>query len=203
MGKPASGWWNDRPSRKERLRSRKRAEDEEDLQLVKDTLADPDFKDFVLQVLTLLLFGAFAIVAVVMAFIHFWPAGLLLALFLGWRGFGEMSHPRVFASLEEAIERVMPKAESRAASRGATSGNEGFDDYRSETLSRLEDEQRNFEGFLDRLREAKDAQEFDRYMDDRAKRDAPSDDDQSDDDQSDPALRRPGAEGDWPPPRDH
>ena len=48
------------------------------------------------------------------------------------------------------------------------SGNHAFDSYKAETLRRLEDEQAAFEGFLQRLREAKDKQEFDRFMDDRA-----------------------------------
>lgn len=46
----------------------------------------------------------------------------------------------------------------------ATSGNTAFDDYRSETLKRLEDEQREFKDFLGRLRFAKDRAEFDQFM---------------------------------------
>ena len=55
---------------------------------------------------------------------------------------------------------------ARAAMR--PSGNATFDSYKAETLRRLEDEQRAFEEFLGRLREAKDKAEFDQYMDDRA-----------------------------------
>ena len=44
---------------------------------------------------------------------------------------------------------------------GPSSGNSAFDDYRSETLKRLEDEQREFKDFLERLRFAKDKTEFD------------------------------------------
>ena len=46
---------------------------------------------------------------------------------------------------------------------------------RGRLLRRLEDEQTAFEGFLQRLREAKDKSEFDAFMDDRARanRDAP------------------------------
>jgi hypothetical protein len=54
-----------------------------------------------------------------------------------------------------------------------TSGNRAFDEYRSETLKRLEDEQREFHDFLDRLRFAKDKNEFDQFMDDRRNRPAP------------------------------
>ena len=47
------------------------------------------------------------------------------------------------------------------------SGNHAFDEYRTETLRRLEDEQREFRDFLDRLRFAKDKQEFDQFMPER------------------------------------
>jgi len=47
-------------------------------------------------------------------------------------------------------------------------GNRAFDSYREDTLRRLEEEQANFESFLERLREAKDKSEFDQFMDERA-----------------------------------
>jgi Protein of unknown function (DUF2852) len=51
-----------------------------------------------------------------------------------------------------------------------SSGNEAFDAYRADTLKRLEDEQEQFEGFLARLRQAKDKAEFDAFMDEQVKR---------------------------------
>jgi len=51
-----------------------------------------------------------------------------------------------------------------------SSGNHAFDEYRTETLRRLEDEQREFRDFLDRLRFAKDKQEFDQFMAERRTR---------------------------------
>ncbi len=56
-----------------------------------------------------------------------------------------------------------------------TSGNAAFDAYKAEALQRLEDEQAAFEAFLARLRAAKDQQEFDRFMEDRAKQVAEGD----------------------------
>ena len=50
-----------------------------------------------------------------------------------------------------------------------SSGNTAFDAYKEDTLRRLEDEQQNFEAFLQRLRDAKDKSEFDDFMEDRAK----------------------------------
>ena len=52
----------------------------------------------------------------------------------------------------------------------ASSGNRAFDDYRTETLRRLEDEQREFKDFLGRLRFAKDRAEFDQFMSERRNR---------------------------------
>ena len=51
-----------------------------------------------------------------------------------------------------------------------SSGNRAFDDYRAETLRRLEDEQREFKEFLERLRFAKDRSEFDQFMGERRNR---------------------------------
>ena len=55
-----------------------------------------------------------------------------------------------------------------------SSGNRAFDEYREETLRRLEDEQKDFRSFLDRLRQAKDKAEFDQFMAERRNRPAPT-----------------------------
>jgi hypothetical protein len=54
-----------------------------------------------------------------------------------------------------------------------SSGNRAFDEYRTETLRRLEEEQREFREFLDRLRFAKDKTEFDQFMAERRSRPTP------------------------------
>ena len=67
---------------------------------------------------------------------------------------------------------------SAAAVRGGfwggapSSGNHAFDEYRTETLKRLEEEQREFREFLERLRFAKDKTEFDAFMAERRNRPA-------------------------------
>lgn len=58
-----------------------------------------------------------------------------------------------------------------------SSGNSAFDNYKAETLRRLEDEQTSFEAFLQRLRDAKDKAEFDDFMADRARAAATASDD--------------------------
>ena len=51
-----------------------------------------------------------------------------------------------------------------------SSGNRAFDEYRTETLKRLEEEQKEFRDFLERLRFAKDKTEFDEFMAERRNR---------------------------------
>jgi hypothetical protein len=53
-----------------------------------------------------------------------------------------------------------------------STGNRAFDEYREETLRRLEEEANEFQAFLKRLRHAKDKAEFDQFMAER--RAAPS-----------------------------
>ncbi len=54
--------------------------------------------------------------------------------------------------------------------RPASSGNRAFDEYREETLRRLEEEQKEFKEFLTRLRFAKDKSEFDEFLAERRRR---------------------------------
>jgi hypothetical protein len=113
------------------------------------------------QILGLVLFGGFAIVTTAIAFVMFWLAGLVLAIFFGWVGFRRMLHPTQFTH---------PIGETRSSARSvARTGNASFDSYRAEVLDRLQDEQTSFVRFLDRLRDAKDKAQFDRFMEDRAR----------------------------------
>jgi hypothetical protein len=57
-------------------------------------------------------------------------------------------------------------ASGRAIWPGSTPSS-AFDEYRVETLRRLEQEQGEFQEFLDRLRKAKDQAEFDQFMAER------------------------------------
>jgi hypothetical protein len=111
--------------------------------------------DFALRVLSMIAFTAFATVATVLAFVHLPPAGLVLAAFFLWRGFAGFVRPARAAAPQPAL---------------APTGNSAFDAYRAQTLARLEAERVSFEAFLARLREAKDAREFDQFLDDRAAR---------------------------------
>ncbi len=132
------------------------------------------------------------LVLMILGFLWWWPVGLLILGFLiarrrfgCWRrpiyaGNGPMSDwdchvdrweerlDRKMARMQEKMQRVRDRME-RYTGRGgwfsaSSSGNSAFDDYRQETLKRLEEEQREFKEFLERLRFAKDRSEFDQFM---------------------------------------
>lgn len=127
------------------------------------------------QVLSTLLFAAFAIPVTIIALNVFWPAGVLIAVILAWRGgFAPTGRPAPAPrTVDEAVKSLMPTSAPQMQPR--SSGNASFDAYRSDMMNRLETEQQNFEGFLTRLRDAKDQSEFDAFLDARATRleDAP------------------------------
>ena len=102
------------------------------------------------------------IALMVLTFIIAWPVGLALLAYLRWSGrMGCGSHARWQGRMNDRMERF------RQGRWGGSSGNAAFDEYRAETLKRLEEEQREFLDFLDRLRKAKDKAEFDQFMADR------------------------------------
>lgn len=49
----------------------------------------------------------------------------------------------------------------------SASGNAAFDAYRDDTLKRLNEEQREFGAFMERLKRARDQEEFERFMAER------------------------------------
>ena len=128
------------------------------------------------------------IALMIVSFVLFWPAGLVVLGFL--LGSGRMgcwaNNPERW---QRRMERMQRRMQERAArwcgpgwanqgggnqaggnqgwanrAAGASSGNRAFDEYRTETLRRLEEEERHFKEFLDRLRHAKDKAEFDQFM---------------------------------------
>ncbi len=111
-------------------------------------------------------FGLAAWIALmVVSFALFWPAGLAVLAFLIWSRRMGCSKGRGFGRLHETWHRR--RDEWRAGSRSGGSGNAAFDEYRSDTIRRLEDEEKEFQDFLGRLRQAKDRAEFDQFMADR------------------------------------
>jgi hypothetical protein len=150
-------------------------------------------------------------VIMILAFIAWWPLGLLvLAFMIGsgrmayamgcwghrcndwhdgasrWQSKMEWMQDRWQSKIERLqgkmdrmrgrMDRAGGGRDSWGSSWGSprSSGNRAFDEYREQTLKRLEDEQREFREFLERLRFAKDRQEFDQFMAER--RNQPRDD---------------------------
>ncbi|HYM74329.1 MAG TPA: DUF2852 domain-containing protein [Stellaceae bacterium] len=128
------------------------------------------------------------IALMVLSFVLCWPIGLIILGFLIGSGrMGCWTHnngdrwqrrmdrmQRGMERMQAAAERWRSSAQQRPGYQSQSSGNRAFDEYREETLRRLEDEQREFLSFLDRLRHAKDKAEFDQFMAERRRQtDAP------------------------------
>ncbi len=111
------------------------------------------------------------IVLMVLGFVFVWPIGLAILAYLLWSGrMGCWKHrgPGRWHFSENADGDEGRRRKRRRGRRSPpSSGNRAFDEYREETLRRLEDEQEEFMTFLDRLRHAKDKMEFDQFMDER------------------------------------
>ena len=109
----------------------------------------------------------------ILGFVIWWPVGLAtLAFIIGsgrmscWKG-GGMSRWQGMGSGQPGTWWQPSRS----------SGNRAFDEYREETLRRLEEEQVEFKNFLERLRHAKDKEEFDQFMSQHRTRPAPPSDD--------------------------
>ena len=109
------------------------------------------------------------ITVVILGFLLFWPIGLAILAYLIWSG-------RIMARWTEGgwrrwgcdrAEQEWRRWRSRARQ---SSGNSAFDEYREETLKRLEGEHKEFQDFLDQLRRARDKAEFDQFMAERRRR---------------------------------
>lgn len=144
--------------------------------------------------------GKGAWIAVMIAgFIFFWPAGLAILAYMIWSGRmgcmhhhwnsdmrGEMRARREemreewrtrkgeWRSMKNAWREEMRENWRRRHNAMKPSGNAAFDDYKAETLKRLEEEQAEFSDFLDNLRKARDKAEFDQFM--HSRRDTPAQD---------------------------
>jgi hypothetical protein len=122
--------------------------------------------------------------AMIAGFIVFWPIGLaILALKIAAKREGYpgdlVSYAREKASAKwQGLNASQTwcgtwSGQSRGSGMRAT-GNSAFDDWRNAELARLEEErrklveaEREFSEYLDRLRRARDREEFDRFMNER------------------------------------
>lgn len=120
------------------------------------------------------------IALMVLGFIVAWPVGLAILAYLIWskrmgcRSYAnDADRAAWFDQKRERWERKMSRWGMGSPSTGGSgfrpTGNRAFDEYRDETLKKLEAEADEFKAYLERLRMARDKQEFDQYMADRRK----------------------------------
>jgi hypothetical protein len=129
------------------------------------------------------------IVGTVLGFVFYWPVGLAVLAYLIGSGRIGCNYRGPGRWYNAPPNGVQPTGSGPGGPSGATwgnwghwanwagcqgqrrspppSGNTAFDEYRTETLHRLEEEQREFQAYLERLRQAKDKAEFDQFMADR------------------------------------
>jgi len=117
--------------------------------------------------------------ATILGFIFCWPVGLAILIYLFWSGrMASWRHGGWQRGCWDDMRKARGRWQERACGSGwgrnwgrqESSGNSAFDDYRAETLRRLEEEQKEFFEFLERLRQAKDKAEFDQFMAERRNR---------------------------------
>jgi hypothetical protein len=117
------------------------------------------------------------IAVTILGFIIWWPIGLALLFFtLGSRKMACWGHQDRWQNKMERMQWKMERMRNHMDRFGfgpPSSGNRAFDEYRMETLRRLEEEQQEFKDFLTRLRHAKDKEEFDAFMAQHRNRPAP------------------------------
>jgi len=89
-----------------------------------------------------------------------WPIALVLGAFALFRAVTRSSLRHAEAPFHR---RASP-------TRDGAFHNSAFQDYRQETLRKVDEEQGKFREFLERLRKAKDKEEFDRFMAERRPR---------------------------------
>lgn len=108
------------------------------------------------------------IAAMILGFVFVWPVGLAILAYAIWSK--RMFNRSCRSSDARMGTRMGTRMDWGAHRVYHSSGNTAFDAYKAETLRRLEEEQAAFEGFLQRLREAKDKSEFDSFMEDRSRK---------------------------------
>jgi hypothetical protein len=117
------------------------------------------------------------VVAVIAGFLIWWPLGLAALAYFIWGD--RFPRDRVREGFERARAEFTGFGRDQrgygfAGPNWSGTGNAAFDDYRRETLRRLEEERRRieeegraFSEFVANLRRARDKEEFDRFMAER------------------------------------
>ncbi|MCD2175670.1 DUF2852 domain-containing protein [Rhizobium sp. C4] len=127
------------------------------------------------------------IVAMIAGFIIFWPIGLAILAFTIWSGrMGCRSYAyagyrderrawkEAWRDRKREMREMFRSERNRFGGAMSATGNSAFDDYKAETLRRLEQEQAEFGEFLDNLRRSRDKAEFEQFMQSRRNATAPA-----------------------------
>jgi hypothetical protein len=119
-----------------------------------------------------------AVAFTVLGFLFWWPVGLALLIYMIGSGrmgcFGRRRRAMYQQWAQDPAGSPWANWKSWACGPAdrpnSTSGNRAFDEYKAETLRRMEEVQKDFGAFLERLRVAKDKSEFDAFMAERRNR---------------------------------
>jgi hypothetical protein len=110
------------------------------------------------------------ILLTILGFMLWWPIGVVLLTVMIWRKAMFCAYRRHGGWQGAAGASAAGWKNWFGGDHPPSSGNRAFDEYRAETLRRLEEEQKEFAEFLERLRFAKDKAEFDQFMNERRNR---------------------------------
>ena len=112
-----------------------------------------------------------------------WLPFVLLAAVMAWRsrpamlagfaGHGPLQawrnrHAGLPGKWTSRAGAVLQWAQGARRNSGLSSGNQSFDNHRNDALRKLEEEQREFRAFLERLHQARDQAEFDAFVAERS-----------------------------------
>lgn len=98
------------------------------------------------------------VAALVFGFMVAWPLGLAVLAYILWGG-------RIDDLFSQAADFIRGTVKSPSSS----SGNAAFDEYKAATLRDLEEQQAEFNDYVEKLRQARDREEFERFMKSRKK----------------------------------
>jgi hypothetical protein len=110
-------------------------------------------------------------ILMILGFIVFWPLGLAMLAYILWGD--RMEIDKHWQSVKS--EFTGARDSYRPGNFSSATGNHAFDEYRAETLRKLEEEhrlrkerlreeEREFTEFMRELRRARDAEEFENFM---------------------------------------
>lgn len=114
-----------------------------------------------------------SIATLVLGFVVWWPLGVAALGYILWGGHMDSDLKKLWNKFNGRNEPAQAYSFQSTTSRStgftpSASGNAAFDRYREQTLRRLEEEQQAFSDYVNKLRAARDQEEFDRFMSEKS-----------------------------------